>query len=379
MTYSICAIVSVFILYYIEHNQGKVNKFGAFDQVYSSISGRMALLFFFAILVVYWTLIIGLQYETGTDYVTYREIFSSINRAKFYSNNFELLFYYIALFLINNKINPQFGFIIIGFIQFCCFFWFISKIRIKYYYLFIFLYFFVSVAFYNQTNVIRQYTAVYIFLMAIYFMYSRKLVPYLICILIAGLFHISAFLLVPVYFFRGVLLKCKHYIFMIVVSFIISIFGIDKLITFVIPFIGKNYAHYLTSAYGTTDIQLINRLTKYIFIPFYLLSIKSRRNLIDSKDIFFYNLGFVSFCIKIGSLSSPLLSRFAYYCEILTIFPLFYLLIYLFKGGKQSSYREERFFALFVFLFMSFSLLFVKLLLFPIGEYAYKSVFSRYF
>ncbi|MHB9292419.1 hypothetical protein Holit_01516 [Hollandina sp. SP2] len=378
MTYSLCAVISIFILYYIEHSQCKnfnINKFG---KIYSNASGRLMLLFVFIILLVYWTLVIGLQYETGTDYGSYRKIFSSKNRANFYRNNFELLFSYIAFFLIDNKINPQFGFIIIAFIQFYCFFWFLNKIRIKYYYLFLFVYFFVSVAFYNQTNGIRQYTAIYIFVASIYFMYSRKFFYYLICIIIAGLFHTSAFFLIPFYFLYQLSLRLKYYTALLVTSVLISMFGIDRILDIFVPYL-EMYAHYLTSEFGKADIALINKLTKYIFVPFYLYSIYSRKKLTESKDIFFYNIGFFSYCIKIISLSSPLLSRFAGYFEVLIIFPLFYLLIYLFKGEKQNIHREERFFILYFFFTVSILLFCVKIFFFPSAEYKYRSIFSLYF
>jgi hypothetical protein len=335
------------------------------------------LTFIFAILLVYWTLVIGLQYETGTDYVAYKGIFSSRERAAFYGNKIELLFYYIALFLINNKINPQFGFIIVAFVQFFCFFWFLNRIHIKHYCLFFFVYFFVSVAFYNQTNTIRQYTAVYIFLAALYFMYNRDIFHYLLCIIMAGLFHRSAFFLLPFYYLYKAFLRLKFYPVLLGIAFLISIFGIERILDRFIPYISI-YAH-LTGNGNVRDITLINKLTKYVFIPFYLLSIRSRKTMIDPKDIFFYNIGFLSFCIKIFSLSSPLLNRFATYFELLTIFPMYYLLTYLSTGRKKSVYKEERVLILFGFFTVTISLFCVKVIFSPTGEYLYKSIFSRYF
>jgi hypothetical protein len=163
-----------------------------------------------------------------------------------------------------------------------------------------------------------------------------------------------------------------------VTAVLVSLFGIDRILDIFVPYIGT-YAHYLTSEYGKADIPLINKLTKYIFIPFYLYSIYSRKGLTESKDIFFYNIGFFSYCIKIFSLSSQLLSRFAGYFEVLIIFPLFYLLIYLFKGEKQGIHREEKFFILYIFLAVSISLFCVKVFFFPVGEYEYNSIFSLYF
>jgi hypothetical protein len=210
-------------------------------------------------------------------------------------------------------------------------------------------------------------------------MYERNIFCYLLCIIIAGLFHNSAFLLLPFYFLRKVFLKFGFYLPSLVIAFLISIFGIDGILRKVLPYISI-YAHYLTGeGYGAGNIALVSKLTKYIFIPFYLLSVKSRKRLIDFKDIFFYNMGFFAFCIKILALSSLLLNRFAAYFELLTIFPMYYLLIYLFQGGKKSIYREERILFLFGLFAMSTSLFCIKVLFSPTNEYSYASVFSRYF
>jgi hypothetical protein len=198
------------------------------------------------------------------------------------------------------------------------------------------------------------------------------------CIIVAGLFHRSAFFLFPLYFLYKFFLNFKYHFVVLAATFLISLFGIDRLLNILVPYI-KIYAHYLATEYAQTDIPLVNKLTKYIFIPFYLLSIKARRNLAESKDIFFYNLGFFSFCMKIASLSSPLLVRFAGYFEILLIFPLFYLLIYLFKRNNRGISREKILCILCIFFVVSISLFCVKVLLLPSGEYKYRSVLSLYF
>jgi hypothetical protein len=161
-------------------------------------------------------------------------------------------------------------------------------------------------------------------------------------------------------------------------SVLISLFGIDRILGVFVPYI-ERYAHYLTNEYGMADVALINKLTKYIFVPFYLYSICIRKKLTESKDIFFYNMGFFSFCIKIISLASPMLGRFARYFEVFLIFPLFYLLIYLFKGKQQNIHIAERIFILYIFFAVSISLFCVKIFIFPSGEYDYKSIFSLYY
>jgi hypothetical protein len=376
MQYFVCAGVSVFFIYYLEHNGCKLQKRGISFTTNSIPSDRSILSFAFGFLLIYWMLLIGLQYNTGTDYYSYIKIFSSLQEAEVYRVKKEYLFYYLAVLLINKNVNPQFGLVIIALIQFSLFFWFLKNIQLKHYSFFLFLYFFVSTSFYNQTNGIRQFSAVYFFLTAVWFLYKRRFVYYFLFIILGGLFHRSAYFLLPLYFVNRLFSKTKFYYALLFGSFFISIFGIDFILT-IIAESTKIYSHYLTNDYGTKNIPIINKITKYVFIPFYMVSILSRRRLTGKKDIFFYNLGFISFCIRIAFLSSYALNRFAYYFEILSIFPLYYLLIYLFK--ENGLYKSDRLFIISLFFILSISLFCIKIFVFPSGEYAYKSIFSHYF
>ena len=363
MTYLFCAIISVLLLFYLETNQCN-NISGNKKYIYS----KNAFNFILIILLIYWTLVIGLQYDTGTDYNSYKNIFK---KGKFYRSSNEFLFYYFALFLSKHNIHYQFGFIIIALLQFILFFVFLKKMSLLYNYLFIYLFFFTCVAFYNQTNAIRQFVAVYIFLLSLWFAYKRKIWFYIISIIIASFFHASALALLPIYFLSRIKPSEYFLFFLLLICFIISLIEIDKFTQKIIPLFSI-YEKYLTHEWAMSKITTINKLMKYIYVPFYLFSLACYKNL-NEKDKYFFNVGFVSFCLIVLSLSSRVLTRFSMYLWIPAIFPLYHFLSYLLFS--RNIIRYEKLFIIVSFLLLTFSILFIKVIIFPSNEYVYKSIF----
>ncbi|MDR0307888.1 MAG: EpsG family protein [Chitinispirillales bacterium] len=366
MTYFTCAVFSVLLLFLPRINKVRDISDG------KTLSGRQYYNFVFLVLLFFWTFLIGLQYEVGTDYNSYKVAFTSLKGR--YENKGELLFHYLTIFVSKN-LHYQFGFIICAFLQFLCFFLFLKKIKLTHNYLFIFLFFFACVAFYNQTNLVRQYTSAYLILLAWWFAYKRELIRYIILVAMAGMFHVSAWMCLPIYFFTKIKLSERWLFAALFVSVSASFINIDKVLNMIIPYTHKGYLMYLT--HEAKSLSIINWVSKLIFIPFYFLSLLSFKHLCQ-KDKFFFCWGFVSYCIVIIGLTSFVLHRMAVYFSVLSIFPLYYLLAYLLRSSRIA--KTNRMAILFIFVSIMVSMLFTKTVLFPgDGEYAYKSIFSQYF
>lgn len=73
-------------------------------------------LIFFPIFFI-WFLIIGFQYDVGTDYFNYLNIFYNKNLLELYSRKKEYIFYYAILYLKNIFSNGQILFIITSFFE----------------------------------------------------------------------------------------------------------------------------------------------------------------------------------------------------------------------------------------------------------------------
>ena len=123
---------------------------------------------------------------------------------------------------------------------------------------------------------------------------------------------------------------------------------------------GYIYTHYFE------EISFHNKITKYIFVPFYIDSI----NLLDKmeeKKIHTLKLGIVSFITRIFCLKLTVLNRIGEYFTLFSIFPFYYLIIYYYENKKN--------FKLFLLLSIIIGLFFTKILIFPEKEYAYRSWF----
>lgn len=372
MAYFLCAIISVFMFAYIETNQ-----FKCVSAQYKFSINKSVVYSVLIVLLLYWTLLLGLQYEVGADYNSYIDIFSKLLRVDTYRTQKEYFFYYIAYFIVNNHIPPQLGFVVIAFIQCLFFFIFIRKLGLKYNFIFIFLYFFVCTAFYNQTNGIRQFVSANIFLVAVYYAYKKNIAFYMLSIILAAMFHRSAWFLMPFYFIFNISYNKTVLFIFLSVSIVISLISLDSLLESLYNLAGiKMYARYFNSSFRDYHFSLINKLTKYIYIPFYFLSLLSY-NKLSNKDRWFYNAGFLSYCLKLIALSSFFIFRFALLFEIFLIFPLYYFVLYLIKR-KNSGYCFNLI-LLFLFIATGFGLLCAKLLVFPTAEYKYQSIFSLFF
>jgi hypothetical protein len=370
MAYFLCAILSVFMLLNLETNQFK-NVSNNKKIICSSKSYN----FVFFILFIYWTCLIGLQFEVGTDYNSYRKIFTT---GSFYRGNYEILFNQFSNFLMRNNIHYQFGFIVIALINFFCFFLFLRNIELSNNNIFVFLFFFVSTSFYNQTNGLRQYTAAFLFLFSIWYVYKKKIIPYILLIILASLIHRSALILLPIYFLAKLRLSRRFLLYFLIIAFIISFFSIDKLFLLIIQnleifsiYEGLLYREVINSS------RIINLITKYIFIPFYLLSLIYYKNL-SRKNKFFFRIGFISYSIKIMFLSTYFVRRLSIYFDILLIFPLYYFILYLFENKDNKIDINTRKLILFIFFIFTISMLFTKTIIFPRAEYDYKSILSIY-
>ena len=335
-------------------------------------------------LILFWfcsifAIVVGLQFDVGTDYFSYVNIFTSERETSLYYRKKEYLFYFLSEFLLKNNVHPQWGFIVLSLIQFVFIYKFLKFMNLGSYTIFLYLYFTVCTFLYNQTNGIRQYTAATILLMSIRFFYSAKYIRAFFFIYIASLFHNSAILFVAVEGFMFLLKKKWHpklWGIGLVLAVLMIRINIIAWIVNLVPYLSR-YSHYLTNAYGMEEIEGVNILTKVVYLPFYLLSLLSLRRMQSNKDIFFFQLGIFSYCVKLSCLSSPIMNRFAAYFEIFTILPLYYFFLDFFSRKIRIRYFDRIFF--FLFLAISLGLFFIKTTVMATAEYDYESILVAIF
>jgi hypothetical protein len=177
--------------------------------------------------------------------------------------------------------------------------------------------------------------------------------------------------MLPIYFLFPLIktLKPVHLILILFFSMCLSMMDITIFFTPIVKL--TTFDYYLEKEYFYITTSLLNKFTKYVFIPFFLLSILSLKRLNDFERKLF-NLGFVSYCFRLILLPAAALNRLSMYFEILQILPLYFFVLYFFNNTQNK--KCERLLILFAFLSVAIGLFAGKVIVFPVGEYAYKSI-----
>lgn len=183
--------------------------------------------------------------NVGTDYKSYEEWFNNITAPTLGYTNFMFnnLIYIIKLFTNNSQVF----FVISSFLILSIVYIAIIKEQ-KEYDLALFL--FIALGFYFSTfNGVRQWIAVAIFMFAYRFAINKNFKIYAALVLLASLFHISAILLLPVYFLFNIRISDKIKLIIIAVSLIVFKFlNFESIIAFFLQnFAIEFYWRYISS------------------------------------------------------------------------------------------------------------------------------------
>lgn len=367
-----CALYAVFIFY-----NARITKEKSINLTFS----KGAKTFLLLILVVYWTLLLGLQDNVGTDYPNYYRYFDTGDTGLFYRNK-EYGFLIIANFIARCNWDPQVGFIIFSCIESLCFVAFLLQMRIEKIELFLFIYFCCGTSFINSQNALRQYAAMYVFLLAIHYLIKKaslkNIIMFVIVVIVASLFHRSAILLLTFYLVKPLLKVNNKRIWMLalIISIVICVKGID---TLVVAFVRNTpYKSYLDSAYFLEGNRrnMVNIITKLIYVPFYFhYLMRGYSELRNDRYKYLVNIGYICFCFKIMSMSSFFLARFALYFDCLGYIPLYFYFRWLLENNKMHN--GNRILVLLIFVCIIVGPFMLKTLAFPKNEYLYKSIILK--
>lgn len=196
-------------------------------------------------------LVSALRYNVGSDFASYQNWFNINNGVylKYPDFAFRNLIFIIKMFTNNS----QWLFVISSFLIL----FFVFKAARKNndeYDMIIFL--FVALGFYfSSFNGVRQWIASSIFLCSYRFILDKKLFKYLLCIIGASLFHVSALVLLPFYFVFNIKIK-DEFKYIILISAIIFFNFVDmyELIATILKLYFKTlYFRYVIG--GTHDIM----------------------------------------------------------------------------------------------------------------------------
>lgn len=158
--------------------------------------------------------------------------------------------------------------------------------------------FFIFQGFVIEVNLLRNSKAIMLFLLSIPYLQKRNFLKYVLLNILAGMFHVSGFLYIPLYFFIGRVFNRK---LILMLFFVGNIFFFSKIkiisfvISFIAPFMAGSRFGTMISAYGLIS----NKFASYsigvgflerTFTFFLLLHFQNKLIKMDNKFIPFINL-----------------------------------------------------------------------------------------
>ena len=173
------------------------------------------------------------------------------------------------------------------------------------------LLFVVSGLYMDSMNAVRQYIAISIFMYAIKFILQKDFKRYLFWVIIASLFHSSALILIPIYFFcRWKMTWKKRLITAIALIAVLPV--ISTLTSSLIA--NTKYSFYLSGVYGKANPTYSELITSIVF--FVIASIFYKRKKDDERYGIYYNLIFLFLIVAILSFKVLLAYRIIMYLKI---------------------------------------------------------------
>lgn len=317
------------------------NSFSSQDSIPIKINKESRIISLIMLSLIF-SLVFGMRWEFGTDYPSYLRIFIQ-NDTEIYKS--EWLFKFINDTFYDLKIHYWVYFGVIAFIQ--VFLLFYSLKKEAYLWVFLILSLFGGLFFFDWMNGMRQELASCIMLFGTNFIIKRDPLKYLICIIIAAGFHVSAFLFLIVYpiLYRGkclvpgrkiqmlILIGCAG-VPLIVGDFLSRLFPILELLK---QMEGEGgYA----SKYNENVLQKFTDETKigimfYIFFVLNSLIIyyspKIKEYFSYRRMVIYYNLYYWGMAFETLLASNMVLVRPFRYFRIYKLIMIAYLLYYLYK------------------------------------------------
>lgn len=272
---------------------------------------------FIAIALISLILVSGFRYKVGTDYFQYAEIYTVFAPDAIISESEEPGFMWLCKFLNGFSKDPQLMFLVSAIITNILIVLTLKKYSTKFE-LSMFLYI-TTFTYYSTMNGVRQWIAGSITFIAFRYLEERKFAKYLIMILLASTIHLSAIIMVPIYFIVNRETFSKKNLIMILI-FILAAFFYDK---FSVIFFGaisdSKYAHYVSA-----DGNGVNPIRVAVYMVPLILTLINYKNINpnnERKIDIILNLCIISILIWLISINNMFFARLTFY------FDLYYLIL----------------------------------------------------
>lgn len=337
---------------------------------------KLAFLFIlFPISIVYFQ-VPAFQYNVGTDYMSYVDMYKYGYNIEYYFNKKEWVFYLVLKIATEFQLGEQAIFILVS--VFYSFFWifliFLLKNENYKVWLFVLLYFTVTGIYQNQLNGLRQYMAIAILPCIFVLFYKKRYLATISLTLLATLCHASFLILYPFFFVFVFKPSPRLIIYFFTISFVFSAVIIPKLLPVVVNAIFGGYSGYFESELSVSA-NAVSLITKAFYFPLFVLAIfqykKDVKENVYNKEkyemlMYFFMILSLTYWLFIVNMYFGFFGRVAQYFMIFYIFPIYYLL---------ERYLEQRkiYMTLLLFVYVITPYL-LKVTLFAKSEYDYQSI-----
>lgn len=314
------------------------------------------------IVLIFLTLMIGFRYDVGVDYLSYERIFLEE------WNDFGLEPFYTLINYIVMKANGEFYLVMMISIFITNLFVgiYLKRLKWKPTLILFSLFIYTVSSLFLFTNGVRQGIAISIVFYSVVYIEQKNFKRFFICILLASLFHVSAIVMLILYFIKIKFSKILYLALIFIAYIFVQTEMINKFLNIVVPYI-PYYNFYLYTGFlesQSTDVLALGVLVK-VLISIYITFINKEENIL----ITFYQIGIL---LNILAISTFMVARVGFYFYIfdMVVIPMVLMQI------KSKLIRRISF----IVIFILFLALFIKMLLISPEEsnLVYKWIFDIY-
>ena len=293
LIYIVCIIVSYLFAYMAKRAKGNRKKMS-----------------FLIVSIMIPTLVAGFRYNNGTDYNLYTNIFNTIRGGNtFYSvKSIEVGFVVLVKAALIFSKSPVFMFLLCAAVINT--FYYIGSLKMSANLSFSILLFFITGTFFDSFNGLRQYIAAAIIFFSYQYLLNNETKKYVVCILVATLFHYSALIMLPLYFVFKQRFSLKKTI--IIISMVL--FGgsyVLEIATNLLRF--TRYSYFIGSVEYKVIVTAASILYTSIITVFFTYQMVKRKHIITDRQKQLYSIQVVILLAALSSLFIPLSARLQYY------------------------------------------------------------------
>lgn len=292
------------------------------------------------------SLVIGLRYYVGGDYVGYLDDFNSFNLGISYSDSrYELGYYLLMIILKLLGLTYPFLFIAVSFLQIFFIYNWISNY--KYLLPGVIYFYFTTLYLFESMNIMRQALSFSILLYSTVYIHKSDKIKFISMVLLAASFHKSAIFFLPFYFFLNKEWIRNKFIQigLMVLAFLSSQFLFDefflKIKILAELFDYQGYSEFTSDMFLESDDQSMGVGLYFIFsVDLILLLYSDKLKEVFKKGTYvvYHNMFFIGALLTaaFGGTNSIALGRFMFYFVSFRIVVLSFLCYYLFRINRNK-------------------------------------------